>query len=369
MSKNNDYNFKRFIAIPTIRTNSPANEDTSTIKHHSNFPRIIKTKSTPHLKIQDKEYDFAGTKYIYHANNIELTTKLHSKKHLLSMDVADSHPMLTPTTQKRFHIPINRTKSNPNLEITFQNPKLIKTLEPAVADQIQTTIESFVKKWTCKISDQDTLSSDTIIIEELFNQFKTNNFFIETDFEIGNIYQKILLRQLPVNHYRITKNPEVKRCSHCRQSDVNNVETLEHVIWNCKVATEFWKFISTFINIIISSDCKSDDDCSNPSESTPGSSKLSDNDNITLKDIVYMFPDAFFVDERTENNSKFYVVFKLHSLALSILWRIRNEKVDPIEIGKGIFMAKLRHLILNEQYVFCSVTFNNRWSGFKYLLE
>ncbi|KAJ3078262.1 hypothetical protein HK102_004614 [Quaeritorhiza haematococci] len=163
-----------------------------------------------------------------------------------------------------------------------------------------------------------------------------------TPFE-QQLFWKILHRRLPVNHYLKDKAGVDRSCPRCSPKDS---ETIEHVLFQCRLAKAFWNRFHELLQSLLEH------------HNVP---------TITLRDVVYFFPDL----RPSMNEDELHVMNVLHSVALWSLWGARSCSSDSDQLVWTFFRSRLQARVFLE-YTSSSMSndnstseigFKNRWCG------
>lgn len=106
-------------------------------------------------------------------------------------------------------------------------------------------------------------------------------------------FVKLLYRRLPVSHYTKSKAIDAKKCRRCGFED----ETISHAIYECQQSALFWTQIHACLKQLLSQEI----------------------DEITLRDVVYFFPNL----RKRLGRDQLHVLNVVHSVALFVLWSSR----------------------------------------------
>ncbi|KAI9209004.1 uncharacterized protein BJ171DRAFT_173075 [Polychytrium aggregatum] len=120
----------------------------------------------------------------------------------------------------------------------------------------------------------------------------------------NDLYIKLLNRRLPVNQYRkfshdaaIQDNVNSHTCPRCK----TEVESLVHFLFECKVASAFWKRFNRALSLALNVELPS----------------------MRLRDIVFMFPELSMI----VTDAQLHVLVVMHSVAVWTLWGSRSYPV------------------------------------------
>ncbi|KAJ3121005.1 hypothetical protein HK098_004068 [Nowakowskiella sp. JEL0407] len=161
-------------------------------------------------------------------------------------------------------------------------------------------IISAMKRWKSIFSSTNSFSIEEQDIEE-WDSVWCSLKYPRSPLE-SRLYQNILVRRLPVNHYvpkNIVNADVSRRCafSSCSHSD----ETIEHHLCECVVAKIFWRNIAEMIPVVLG---------------LPATFEL----DIGLRDIVLFFPDLTV----NLDDDQIHALTVIHSVALWVLWGARS---------------------------------------------
>ncbi|KAJ3123924.1 hypothetical protein HK098_001569 [Nowakowskiella sp. JEL0407] len=150
----------------------------------------------------------------------------------------------------------------------------------------------------------------------------------------SKLYLNVLHRRLEVNYYLKDKTLTSKKrfCDRC----VNELETIEHALYECVYARKFWANFGRLMGNIIQS--------LDPSDYKPTFSSITNErtDFVTLRDVVFFFPEIR--KKLTEN--EIHILLVMHSVALWAIWGARGNTGNGT--AWGYFTSRLKARITLE---------------------